>query len=656
MPPITTRVPARNPTEPSGNIVTSKSRCNLISKAVDHGLKALLDLQHPDGYWCFELEADSTIPAEYVLMMHYLGEVNEVLQTKIGVYLREHQQPEGGWPLYLGGEGNISCTVKVYYALKLIGDKPEEPHMKKARDVILSSGGAARSNVFTRITLALFEQIPWRGVPCLPVECMLLPRWFPFHLLKISYWSRTVMVPLLILYHYKPKARNLRKVSISELFITPPFQEKNYFPVRSFLNYAFLFLDSLVRLLEPIIPKAIHNRALKKAEAWMIERLNGTGGLGAIFPAMVNAYEALISLGYPKDHPYCVTARDAVDRLLIEDDVKAYCQPCLSPVWDTGLACLTLLEINDTENKNAVIKAMDWLTEKQLLDDPGDWQEYRPSLSGGGWGFQFNNSHYPDLDDTAVVAFAMLLNREDRYQEPARRAMDWIAGMQSRNGGFAAFDADNNHYYLNEIPFADHGALLDPPTSDVSARCLMLLSQSPPSKEKDYERELQKCLTYLKDEQEEDGSWFGRWGTNYIYGTWSVLIALEVAGISREDPLLKKAANWLKSKQRDDGGWGESNDSYTDISSRGQASRSTSFQTAWALLGLMAAGEGNTIEVQQGIDFLLNSQTPSGLWDDEEFTAPGFPRVFYLKYHGYDKYFPLWALARYKNLLSAGSS
>ncbi len=654
MPTPFTSETARNSTDAGGNIVTSKSRYDLISKSIDHGLKALLDLQHHDGYWCFELEADATIPAEYVIMMHYMDEVDVELQNKIGVYLRDHQLPEGGWPLYLGGEGNISCTVKVYYALKLLGDKPEESHMKKARDAIHSWGGAARSNVFTRITLALFEQIPWRGVPCLPVECMLLPRWFPFHLLKISYWSRTVMVPLLILYHYKPKAKNPRKISISELFLTPPYEEKNYFPVRSPLNYVFLLLDSMVRLFGPFIPRAIHNRALKKAEAWMIERLNGTGGLGAIFPAMVNAYEALVSLGYPKDHSYCATARDAVNRLLVVGDEKAYCQPCVSPVWDTGLACLTLLECQGEENINAVNKALDWLTEKQLLEDPGDWQEYRPSLPGGGWGFQFYNSHYPDLDDTAVVAYAMLKNGEDRFRDSAQRAMDWIAGMQSRNGGFASFDADNDHYYLNEIPFADHGALLDPPTSDVSARCLMLLSRSP-SKDSNYQKVLQACLTFLKDEQEEDGSWFGRWGTNYIYGTWSVLIALEEAGISGEDPLMRKAANWLKSKQRDDGGWGESNDSYADISSRGQASRSTSFQTAWALLGLMAAGEGNTLETERGIDFLLSTQTPSGLWDDEEFTAPGFPRVFYLKYHGYDKYFPLWALARYKTLLSAGS-
>ncbi len=638
-------------TEAESKMVNLETKFNSISKTIAQGTKVLLGLQHPNGYWCFELEGDATIPAEYIMMMHYMGEVDIELQNKIGIYLRDHQLPEGGWPLYLGGEGNISCTVKAYYALKLIGDKPEEQHMKMARDAIHSWGGAARSNVFTRITLALFEQIPWRGVPCLPVECMLLPRWFPFHILKISYWSRTVMIPLLILYHYKPKAENPCKISITELFITPPNEEKNYFLIRSRLNHVFLLIDNMVRFLSPFIPKAIHNRALKKAESWMIERLNGNDGLGGIFPAMVNAYEALVSMGYSKDHPYCATAREALDRLIIEKDKKAYCQPCVSPVWDTGLACLTLLECQGSKNLNAVNKALDWLTEKQLLEDPGDWREYRPTLSGGGWGFQFNNSHYPDLDDTAVIAFAMSKYKGNKFQKSVQRSINWIVGMQSRNGGFASFDADNDHYYLNEIPFADHGALLDPPTSDVTARCLMLLSQSL-SKKNNYQKVLETCLKFLKNEQEKDGSWFGRWGTNYIYGTWSVLIALEEAGVSKKDSLIRKAAIWLKSKQRDDGGWGETNDSYVDISHSGQALRSTSFQTAWALLGLMAAGEVNAVEVERGIDFLLSSRTPSGLWNDEEYTSPGFPRVFYLKYHGYDKYFPLWALARYKTLLS----
>ncbi len=643
--------PVENPIEAGINATNTESRIALISKAVSHGQKALIDLQNPDGHWCFELEADCTIPAEYIIMMHYMDEVNDSLQTKIGVYLRDHQMEDGGWPLYHGGTGNISCSVKVYYALKLIGDKPDEDHMRRARAAILSWGGAARSNVFTRITLALFEQIPWRGVPFMPVECMLFPRWFPFHIMKISYWSRTVMVPLLILYHYKPKAKNPNKVSITELFVTPPDREKHYFPLRSFFNFLFYFLDRFGILFNPLIPKTIHHRALKKAEHWMIERLNGFGGLGAIFPAMVNAYEALVCLGYAKDHPYCVTARDAIDRLLVVGNDRAYCQPCISPVWDTSLASLALQECDSAEIKAAETQALDWLNERQLLEEPGDWQEYRPSLPGGGWAFQLQNPHYPDLDDTAVVAFAMLKNEAGRFQEPAKRAIEWIAGMQSKNGGYASFDADNDYYYLNEIPFADHGALLGPPTSDVSARCLMLLSQSPSYKDL-YEKAIQLCLDYLYREQEDDGSWFGRWGTNYIYGTWSVLIALEQAKISAEHSSIQKAITWLNSKQRSDGGWGESNNSYADTSTRGQAASSTSFQTAWALLGLMAAGEGKSEAVERGIDYLLKKQTAIGLWDDVEFTAPGFPRVFYLKYHGYDKYFPLWALARYNNILS----
>ncbi len=621
----------------------------LIGEAIERAQRALLELQHPDGYWCFELEADCTIPAEYVLMMHYLDEIDEDLEAKIGVYIRERQMEDGGWPLYTGGEANVSCTVKAYFALKLIGDFPEAPHMAIARERVLAMGGAARCNVFTRIALALFEQIPWRGVPFIPVEIVLLPRWFPFHLLKISYWSRTVMVPLIILCTLKPRAKNPRNISIRELFTMAPEEERDYFPVRSCLNYLFLGFDKLGRTLEPVIPRSLRRHALKKAEEWFVERLNGDSGLGAIFPAMVNAYEALRCLGYAADHPYCVTARLAIRKLLVVEEERAYCQPCVSPVWDTALASLTLLEGREPEMMLSVNRALEWLVGLQLLDQPGDWSEYRPNLRGGGWPFQFRNSHYPDLDDTAVAALAMVRSEEDHFEEPVKRAAEWLAGMQSKNGGFAAFDADNCYYYLNEIPFADHGALLDPPTSDVSARCLMFLSAMKGGRET-YRPVLHSCLKFLREEQEEDGSWFGRWGTNYIYGTWSVLIAFELAGIGKNDPVIRKAIDWLKERQRVDGGWGESNDSYTMVEARGRAEQSNSFQTAWAVLGLLAGGEVNSSAVERGIRFLLERQSAGGLWEDEGFTAPGFPRVFYLKYHGYDKFFPLWALSRYRRL------
>jgi squalene-hopene/tetraprenyl-beta-curcumene cyclase len=618
-----------------------------LFEALVRARDSLLSLQRPDGHWCFELEADCTIPAEYIMMMHYMDEIDEDLQAKIARYLRAHQADHGGWPLFYGGKFDISCSVKTYYALKLAGDSPDAPHMAKARKAILAHEGAARCNVFTRIALALFGQLPWRGVPFIPVELILLPRWFPFHISKVSYWSRTVVVPLSILCSLKPKAKNPRKIDIRELFTIPPEKEKHYFPVRSRLNRLFLLLDKMGHLIEPLIPKKIRGWAVKKAEAWFIKRLNGQDGLGAIFPAMVNAYEALACLGYPSDHPYRVTAKQAIKNLLILGDESAYCQPCVSPIWDTALSCLALQEEASGMTTKNILRALDWLRDRQLFDEPGDWHETHPKLKGGGWPFQYKNDYYPDLDDTAAVAWAMHQSHPKRYQESIQRATEWICGMQSKNGGFASFDADNTCYYLNEIPFADHGALLDPPTSDVSARCATLLALVG-----DHDRELNPCIDYLRKEQEQDGFWFGRWGTNYIYGTWSVLAALEKVADQGVQPNIQRAVQWLKNRQRPDGGWGEDCDTYFHPERAGQGDASTPFQTAWAMLGLMAAGEGDSPELRRGAQYLLRTQQADGLWKDDRFTAPGFPRVFYLKYHGYTKYFPLWALARYRKLRS----
>ncbi|HWU38346.1 MAG TPA: squalene--hopene cyclase, partial [Candidatus Acidoferrum sp.] len=470
--------------------------------------------------------------------------------------------------------------------------------------------------------------------------------WFPFHLHKVSYWTRTVVVPLMILCSLKPKAKNPRHVQIRELFAIPPERERHYFPVRSWLNEIFLLLDRAGRFVEPWIPSGLRRAAIEKAEKWLTERVNGTDGLGAIFPAMVNAHEALALLGYPPDHPLRVATKKGLENLLVVEGNSAYCQPCVSPVWDASLACLALQEEDSDIVQEPIRRSLDWLNTLQLRDEPGDWRWNHPNLKGGGWAFQFRNDYYPDLDDTAVVAWAMHQSREGRFQESVRRAVEWICGMQCRNGGFAAFDSDNTRTYLNEIPFADHGALLDPPTSDVSARCATLLALIGRKG-----KELSRCLQFLEREQHRDGSWFGRWGTNYIYGTWSVLAALEKVDESYPySPRIRRAIKWLKEKQRPDGGWGEGCDTYFHPEKAGVGPKSTSFQTAWALLGLMAAGEVHSPEVLRGIEYLISAQKADGTWHDEDFTAPGFPRVFYLKYHGYSKYFPLWALARYRNL------
>lgn len=620
-----------------------------LDKAILKAQEKLLSLQDEAGYWVFELEADCTIPSEYIMMMHYFGEIDEELQAKIAVYLRSRQSEDGSYPLFTGGAGDLSCSVKTYYALKMAGDSQDAPHMVKLRNWILSKGGAAKANVFTRIALAIFDQLPWRGVPYIPVEIMLFPSWFPFHLDKVSYWSRTVMVPLFILCTLKAKAVNPHNVSILELFVTHPDKEKHYFPERTLLNKVFLALDKLGLATRPLIPDSVHNLAIQKAKDWTLERMNGEDGLGGIFPAMVAAYQALRLLGMPKDDPVIVTAKKAIDKLLVINEHDAYCQPCLSPVWDTGFAALALQESDKAGNEPALSRAYDWLKSVQLSDEAGDWRVRRPNLEGGGWAFQFANAYYPDVDDTAVVAFAMAESTlADSMDENIHRATRWIAGMQSENGGYGAFDVDNTYYYLNEIPFADHGALLDPPTTDVSARCAMLMARV--AKDHDeYLPALERTIDYIRSEQEADGSWFGRWGTNYIYGTWSALLGLEQTNLPKTDPMYTRAVAWLKSKQRADGGWGEDNHSYHDETYRGEYKFSTAFQTAWAVLGLMAAGEAHSPEVKAGIDFILRNQQADGVWNDKCFTAPGFPRVFYLKYHGYDKFFPLWALARYRN-------
>jgi squalene-hopene/tetraprenyl-beta-curcumene cyclase len=641
---------------PRRSHIDELNRAASLDKALRAARSALAAEQRDSGYWAFELEADCTIPAEYIMMLHYLGELDPPLEAKLAAYLRERQAQHGGWPLYLGGDLDLSCTVKAYFALKLAGDSPDAPHMARARAAILERGGAARANVFTRIALALFGELPWRGVPYIPVEIMLMPRWFPFNIHRVSYWSRTVMVPLFILTTYKPLARNPRNIHIRELFTVAPEKERNYFRRSSGhagpLDKAFLLLDHCARHIDRLIPKAMRRRATRRAEAWILERLNGEDGLGAIFPAMVNALEAMLLLGYPREDARVLTAKRALEKLLVVGPASAYCQPCVSPIWDTGLAVLALQAEGGSAAAVSGERALQWLQTQQVLAGPADWQVSRPSLPPGGWAFQFGNSFYPDLDDTAVVVWGMCQSHDSgRYTGNIHRALDWLVGMQSSNGGFAAFDVDNTHYNLNHIPFADHGALLDPPTSDVTARVVTALAVAGRPGDKPA---MERAIAFLRKEQEADGSWFGRWGTNYIYGTWSVLVALASAHVGPEDEAVRRGVKWLLGRQNADGGWGESNDSYSQPQCPPMVS--TAYQTAWALLALIASGEAGSEAVRAGVDYLLRTQQSNGLWSDPSFTAPGFPRVFYLKYHGYCAYFPLWALAAYRSHTRGGAT
>jgi squalene-hopene/tetraprenyl-beta-curcumene cyclase len=634
----------------------SAPKAAALDRAIGLATDALLARQRPDGHWVFELEADCTIPAEYVLLRHYFGEpVDAELERKIGVYLRRIQGEHGGWPLFHGGAFDMSASVKAYFALKTIGDDIDAPHMKRARETIRARGGAERSNVFTRVLLSLFGVTTWRSVPVMPVEIMLLPKWFPFHIDKISYWARTVIVPLLVLQALKPRAKNPKGIGIDELFLQPPqsIGPPSKAPHQKWFWFLlFRGIDAVLRATEQMFPKRSRQRAIDKAVAFVTERLNGEDGLGAIFPAMANSAMMYEVLGYPSQHPDYVAARGSIDKLVVRKQDEAYCQPCVSPVWDTGLVCHALLEVGTDRAVDAAWAGLQWLQPLQVLDVRGDWIARRPDVRPGGWAFQYTNPHYPDLDDTAVVVMAMDRAQRIRGAKPFQTAIDrgveWILGLQSGNGGWGAFDADNEYLYLNNIPFADHGALLDPPTEDVTGRCVSMLTQLGARAETS--TAVRQGLEYLRRTQLADGSWYGRWGMNYIYGTWSVLCALRAARVSMDAPEMRKARDWLISIQNADGGWGEDGTSYR-LDYRGyEKAPSTASQTAWALIGLMAAGAADHAAVARGIEYLLQTQGADGFWAEDHYTATGFPRVFYLRYHGYSKFFPLWALARYSNV------
>jgi squalene-hopene/tetraprenyl-beta-curcumene cyclase len=624
-----------------------------LDRAIDGACDALYRTQQADGHWVYELEADATIPAEYVLLRHYRGEpVNAELERKIGVYLRRIQSAtHDGWPLFQDGAFDMSATVKAYFALKTIGDDIGAPHMKRAREAILKRGGAVNVNVFTRIMLALFGIMDWKAVPMMPVEIALLPQWFPFHLTKISYWGRTVLAPLLVLFALRPRAVNAKGITLDELFLQPPLTIGP--PVKAPHQNAAIFaffrgVDVILRKTFTDPPEKLRARAIAKVVDFVSERLNGKDGLGAIFPAMANACMMFDVLG---DKEKAAIARDSVEHLLVIKDDEAYCQPCVSPVWDSVLAAQALLDVGSDDAVAHARKALDWLKPLQVLDVEGDWIVRAPGLRPGGWAFQYANPHYPDLDDTAVVIMAMdraqKIDGDKHYEAEIARAEEWVRGMQSRNGGWAAFDIDNTYEYLNNIPFADHGALVDPPTEDVGARCVSALAQLGAKPD---DPNLKRGIDYLLGKQLDDGSWYGRWGLNYIYGTWSTLCALNAAGLPHDHRALRKAAAWLISIQNEDGGWGEDGDSYKLAYTGHEKAPSTASQTAWALMGLMAAGEVSHPAVARGVDYLMRTQGGDGFWEEERFTGTGFPRVFYLRYHGYRKYFPLWALARYRRL------
>ncbi len=623
-----------------------------LGEAIRRGQEYLLNIQHPEGYWLGELEADTTLTSEYIMLRRFLGRVDQDRDRKAANYLRAKQLPDGGWYLFPGSPSDISATVKAYFALKLIGHTADEPFMRRARENVLAKGGVTNVNVFTKITLALFGQYDWRGVPTMPVEIMLLPQWSYLNLYEVSYWSRTVIVPLLILMDLKPVCPIPEAAAIDELYVPSRAEADLRIPRSeqffSWKNF-FIGLDALLPNLERWSPRPFRARARQRALAWTLTRM-GPGGLGGIYPAMANAVMALHTLGYSEDHPKMAEGWKEIELLGIEEVDTFHMQPCLSPVWDTSLAVNALIESGLPRNHPALLKAAAWLLQGQVLRR-GDWQVKRPHLAPGGWPFQFRNDFYPDTDDTAVVLMALkkvrLPDRAD-IRQILDVGLTWFLGMQSESGGWGSFDADNTLLILNNIPFADHGALLDPPTEDLAGRGLETLGTFG---EISAHPQAARALAFIKETQCPDGSWYGRWGVNYIYGTWSVLRGLRAIGEDLNAPYVRRAVRWLEEHQNADGGWGETLLSYTDPSLAGKG-ESIPSQTAWALLGLLAAGEASSPAVVRGIRYLLETQRADGSWDDPLWNGTGFPRVFFLKYHLYPVYFPLWALGVYRESLS----
>ena len=615
-----------------------------VARTLTRSGAALLARQEQAGYWRFDLEADTTIPAEYILLQHLLGRVDETREQRLADYILSRQLPDGSWPLYEGGPGNISATVKAYFALKTIGHDPAGDNMQQACAWVRNNGGAERVNVFTRILLATFGQVPWHTVPAMPAEIIWLPRWWVFSLHKVSYWSRCVIVPLLLIFSQRPVHRG---TDIRELFLNDPqsLRHIDRFTPDNHVKNTFILLDRTLKLLEPLVPGFIRRLSLRRLETWMRERMRGEGGIGAIFPAMANAVYALKLLGHDTTDPDLQRGIQAIEDLVIEQEAQTYVQPCVSPIWDTCLSLSALSEAGLRQDNDAVKPAIDWLFDKQVFIR-GDWTSKAPDLEGGGWAFQFENDFYPDVDDTSMVVMALLRAGAHHHPDKKRRlaqAVNWTLGMQNSDGGWGAFDIDNHYEYLNNIPFADHGALVDPSTADLTGRCIEMLAMLgydktfPP---------IARAIEFLQQDQEPCGAWFGRWGVNYIYGTWAVLVGLGALGEDPKQPYLRKAVKWLQDIQNSDGGWGESCDSYNDPA-LGGCGDSAASQTAWALLGLMAMGEVESEAVEKGIHYLVRNFDGARGWEEAEFTGTGFPRVFYLRYHGYSHYFPIWALGVY---------
>jgi squalene-hopene/tetraprenyl-beta-curcumene cyclase len=625
-----------------------------LPKAVARARQCLLARQRTDGHWVGELQGDTILESEYILLMAFLGREHEPRIAKAARYLLRQQLPEGGWNNYPGGPAELSVSVKAYFALKLAGHDPEASSLCRARQTIRALGGAARCNTFTKFYLALLGQLPYAQCPAVPPEMMFLPRWAYLNLYAMSSWTRTILVPLSIVYACKPVRRLPPTRGIAELFREPPETPRwPHPPTRRWLTWSnlFLLLDRCFKRLEAWGLGPIRKAAVRRAAAWMREHFADSDGLGAIYPQMIYTIIGLRCLGVADDSPEMRWALRQLDNLVIEEGDTLRVQPTWSPVWDTALTLKALAEAGLASHHPALVWGVRWLLDREVRRR-GDWNRSSPGLEPSGWPFEYRNAFYPDTDDTAMVLMA-LAQTGWAYSPTAwptvARALHWLLGMQNRDGGWAAFDRGIDHELLTKVPFADHNAMLDPSCPDITGRVLEALGHfgyrvgNPP---------VDWAIPFLRRTQGRAGGWPGRWGVNYLYGTWQVLAGLACVGYDLRRPMVRRAVDWLERVQQPGGGWGETCGSCDDPSLAGRGTPTAS-QTAWALLGLLAAGEAQSAAVQRGIDYLLATQQPDGGWAEEEFTGTGFPRVFYLKYHMYPLYFPLMALARAARLRGA---
>ena len=644
-----------------------------VAQGIARSTEWLLGLQHADGYWCGELEADSMLESDYIFMHTLLGTGDRGKMERAANEILRHQNDDGGWSLYPGGPSNVSYGVKGYLALKLMGYDAEHPRMVAARNKVLELGGVVECNTFTKIYLCALGQYDYDAVPAVPPEMLLFPNWFYFNIYEISSWSRGILVPLSIIYAKKPFKKIPQEQGIDELFVGGRenanlrlrWDKKHWVSWRNF----FLMTDRLAHLAERVHIRPLRKRALKKAEEWMLARFERSDGLGAIYPAMLNAIVALRYLGYSADDPQVIRAMDEFERLGIDcpEGTPGYptptfrMQPCFSPVWDTAQVLSTLGEAGVSKTDPRMVRAAEWLLAKEVRHK-GDWAEKVRNVEAGGWYFEFNNEFYPDVDDTGEVLLALKCVQtpgERRQHEVEQRAIAWVFAMQCRNGGWAAFDKDNTKTIFQYIPFADHNAMLDPPTVDITGRILEMLAAYGYTRR---DPRVEAAVQFVLREQEPDGSWFGRWGANYLYGTFLVLRGLEAMGYWNHEPEVQNAAEWIRMVQNADGGWGETCGSYDDPGTRG-IGPSTPSQTGWAVLGLLAAGDTRSDSVAKGVRWLIDKQTPEGTWDESAegrngeaiYTGTGFPRVFYLAYHLYRDYFPLLALTTYRRAMERES-